>query len=206
MEDRIFISKSKNRIISALAIGLIMIGFGAVFYKIQESIKILHKNTILIKDLQQESSMLDMQILEKKALLKQIDSINNSSIIVNKRDLINDQLSLNKSLENASNSDTLKITQSSVIYIQVNSKKLLADVKAQNFIGLISSPQFKVYGYDLEENRADNTIRYFNENDKDLALQLKGIIDKKTSFKLQLKQIKGYENRVKKGQLEIWLK
>lgn len=73
-------------------------------------------------------------------------------------------------------------------------------------INLINSEDFRALGYDLEEGRADNSIRYFHEEDKPKAEKLKTVLDNETRFRLTLKQVKGFENKVKVGQLEIWIK
>ena len=53
---------------------------------------------------------------------------------------------------------------------------------------------------------ADNSIRYFHDEDKPRAEKLKTLLDDKTRYQLTLKQVKGFENKVKVGQLEFWLK
>ena len=204
MEDKIFISGTKNRVISAIAICLMLIGFIYVLYKVKVSFNTIYANERTIKMQKIEADSLDKIIASKKALLDDIAKIN-SSKQANSKELIQDKLIGDKSLENAATNLNVK-SKKAMIYIQANSKALLEEAKKINLMDVINSNDFQALGYDLEEGRADNSIRYFHEEDKPKAEKLKSLLDDKTRYRLTLKQVKGFQNKVKVGQLEIWIK
>jgi hypothetical protein len=204
METVNYQSASKKRLISVFAILLMLIGFVYVLYKVKESIETINTNEQTIKNQKIEADSLDKVIAIKKALLDEIAKIN-SSKQANSKELIQDKLIADKSLENAALSSNESSTKLKV-YIQLNSQSLLEEVKSINLIEIISSKDFHALGYDLEEGRADNSIRYFHQEDKLNAEKLKTLLDDKTRYRLMLKQIKGFEKKVKVGQLEIWIK
>lgn len=202
MEINNYQSASKKRLLSIFSIFIMLIGFVYMLYKVKDSFDTINANKQTIKAQKIEADSLDKVIISKKALLDEIAKIN-SSKLNNSQELIQDKLITDKSLENAAMN--LNGTKSKV-YIQVNSPVLLNEAKNINLISLINSDDFQALGYDLEEGRADNSIRYFHEEDKPKAEKLKTVLDNKTRFRLKLKQVKGFENKVKVGQLEIWLK
>lgn len=204
MEDKIFISGTKNRVISAIAICLMLIGFIYVLYKVKVSFDTINANERTIKMQKIEADSLDKIIASKKALLDDIAKIN-SSKQANSKELIQDKLIGDKSLENAATNLNVK-SKKTMVYIQANSKALLEEAKKINLMNVINSNDFQALGYDLEEGRADNSIRYFHEEDKFKAEKLKNLLDDKTRYRLTLKQVKGFQNKVKVGQLEIWIK
>ena len=204
MEDKIFISGTKNRVISAIAICLMLIGFIYVLYKVKVSFNTIYANERTIKMQKIEADSLDKIIASKKALLDDIAKIN-SSKQANSKELIQDKLIGDRSLENAATNLNVK-SKKAMIYIQANSKALLEEAKKINLMDVINSNDFQALGYDLEEGRADNSIRYFHEEDKPKAEKLKSLLDDKTRYRLTLKQVKGFQNKVKVGQLEIWIK
>lgn len=95
----------------------------------------------------------------------------------------------------------------SVIYVQVGSNATKLDLKSKDFISKLNANGFNVINaYDLEEGKADNSIRYFNKGDKDLTDNLKKAIEKEfPSIILEPKFIP-LKTKVPEGQIEIWVK
>lgn len=92
-----------------------------------------------------------------------------------------------------------------LIYVQVGSDNTKSILSNKNFINTLNSKgYFVVDTYDVVKNGVDNSIRYFNNEDKELANQLKLEIRKEFSIDLKLKFVKGF--KVNKGQIEIWIK
>lgn len=92
-----------------------------------------------------------------------------------------------------------------LIYVQVGSDNTKSILSNKNFINTLNSKgYFVVDTYDVVKNGVDNSIRYFNNEDKELANQLKFEIRKEFSIDLKLKFVKGF--KVNKGQIEIWIK
>jgi len=96
--------------------------------------------------------------------------------------------------------------ENSVIYIQVGSNETKLNLQKINFISTLNSKGYNaINAYDLVEKGADNSIRYFNEQDKILADNLKADIQKDNpNIVLITKYIKLY--KVPIGQIEIWIK
>ncbi|WP_028525975.1 hypothetical protein [Runella limosa] len=197
-------TESQKRLWSVFAILLMLVGFVYVLYKVKDSFEIINANKITIEKQKNAADSLDKIIANKKKTLDDIAKIN-SSKQSNSKELIQDKLIADKSLENAAINLNEKNSKSKV-YIQVNSKLLLDEAKSLKLIEIINSNDFQASGYDLEEGRADNSIRYFHEEDKPKAEMLRNLLNDKTPYRLVLKQVKGFENKVKVGQLEIWIK
>jgi hypothetical protein len=157
----------------------------------------------------------ELNIKEKLIIAERIKLENeklNSELIRNK---ITDTIALRKSikisdsLNTASNIKISKINNSvSPIYVQVGSEEKRQELIEKNFNLRISKFGYNIIDeYDLEKNRADNTVRYFNLEDKILADKLCN--DIKTEFKtinLKAMYINFSNIKVQSGQLEVWIK
>lgn len=204
METAKYQLASKTRLLSIFSILLMLIGFVYVVLKVKDSFKTIELNNKTIQTQKITADSLDGVIESKKKILDEIALIN-SSKQANKQEQIQDKLITEKSLENAAIS--LKTNDKKAkVYIQVNTKALLEEVKSIKLIETITSDDFQALGYDLEEGRADNSIRYFHEEDKTKAEKLKALLENKTRYRLLLKPVRGFEKKVKVGQLEIWIK
>lgn len=117
--------------------------------------------------------------------------------------------SISKQTEKQIKSDRQKIVAESgiknVIYIQVGSNETKSNLIDQNFIAILNSKEIYnvINAYDVEKG-ADNSIRYFNEEDKNLAEQLKKDIQQAFSINLNVLFVRGY--KVREGQIEVWIK
>ena len=95
----------------------------------------------------------------------------------------------------------------SVVYVQVGSNATKVDLKNKDFISKLNANGFNVINaYDLEEGKADNSIRYFNKGDENLADNLKKAIEKEfPEIVLEPKFVR-LKTKVPNGQIEIWVK
>ncbi|MDL2142495.1 hypothetical protein QQY79_08180 [Flavobacterium tructae] len=95
----------------------------------------------------------------------------------------------------------------SVVYVQVGSNATKLDLKNKDFISKLNANGFNVINaYDLEEGKADNSIRYFNKGDENLADNLKKAIEKEfPEIVLESKFVR-LKTKVPNGQIEIWVK
>ncbi|WP_017496823.1 hypothetical protein [Flavobacterium sp. WG21] len=95
----------------------------------------------------------------------------------------------------------------SVVYVQVGSNATKLDLKNKDFISKLNANGFNVINaYDLEEGKADNSIRYFNKGDENLADNLKKAIEKEfPEIVLEPKFVR-LKTKVPNGQIEIWVK
>lgn len=95
----------------------------------------------------------------------------------------------------------------SVVYVQVGSNATKLDLKNKDFISKLNANGFNVINaYDLEEGKADNSIRYFNKGDENLAGNLKKAIEKEfPEIVLEPKFVR-LKSKVPNGQIEIWVK
>ncbi|WP_374172952.1 hypothetical protein [Flavobacterium tructae] len=95
----------------------------------------------------------------------------------------------------------------SVVYVQVGSNATKLDLKNKNFISKLNANGFNVINaYDLEEGKADNSIRYFNEGDENLADNLKKAIEKEFPEIVLEPKLVRLKTKVPNGQIEIWVK
>ncbi len=111
-------------------------------------------------------------------------------------------------LKSKANVEISKIVQSkSPIYIQVGSEATRVNLSKSNFIPKLKTLNYNVIDeYDLELNRADNSVRFFNKEDEQIAQQLCVDIKKQFSIELKIKYVKLPNIIVPKGQLEVWIK
>ena len=112
-------------------------------------------------------------------------------------------------MKSEANVEISKISNSkSPIYIQIGSEKTKTRLTNLNFVAKIAAMNYNIVDeYDLESNRADNTVRYFNNSDKESAEKLCIDIQKQFSdINLKPIYIKLPKIKVPEGQLEIWIK
>ena len=132
-------------------------------------------------------------------LIKKFSDSSNNKMITESVNMIKSQ----------ANVEISRVTQSnSPIYIQVGSEITKNKLSSLDFISRISSLNYNVVDeYDLELNRADNTIRYFNMNDRKIATELSEDISKEfPEIILATKYVKFSTVKIPEGQLEIWIK
>ena len=95
----------------------------------------------------------------------------------------------------------------SVVYVQVGSNATKLDLKNKDFISKLNANGFNVINaYDLEEGKADNSIRYFNKGDENLADNLKKAIEKEFPEIVLEPKFVWLKTKVPNGQIEIWVK
>lgn len=96
------------------------------------------------------------------------------------------------------------------VYIQVGSESTKLKLEKINFIGKLSEQKYNVINaYDIELNRADNTVRYFNKEDEVYTKNLVNKINdlfKNENIILKPKYVKLTKVKVPKEQVEIWIK
>jgi hypothetical protein len=142
----------------------------------------------------------ELQKREKE--LKQISSLVSSENKV-KADSITKQT--NEQIKTDREQIVVKSGIKNVIYIQVSSDEVKSNLINKNFISILNSNGYSVINaYDIVEKGADNSIRYFNESDKDLAEQLQSDVQKQFSISLKVYIVRGL--KVNKGQIEVWIK
>ncbi|MEP6930217.1 MAG: hypothetical protein ABI850_09400 [Flavobacterium sp.] len=95
----------------------------------------------------------------------------------------------------------------SVVYVQVGSNATKLDLKNKDFISKLNANGYNVINaYDLELGKADNSIRYFNKEDKKLSETLKKVIEKEFPTIILESKFVQLKTRVPIGQIEIWIK
>jgi hypothetical protein len=148
-----------------------------------------------------------LQIKENELLIRENELKQISSYVpsVNKRKVDSIAIQTNEQIKIDRQQIIVESGIKNVIYIQVSNQDIKSNLINKNFISILYSNGYNVINaYDIVEKGADNSIRYFNDSDKDLAEQLQMDIQKKFSISLKLKFVRGL--KVNKGQIEVWIK
>jgi hypothetical protein len=155
------------------------------------------------KKLEEEQLTLKVQQAKLDAQRIELEKLKSLSCDSTKATLITEQT--NEQIKNEINKIKIENEITSIIYIQVGSSQTKSNLIGQNFISSLNSKGYNVINaYDVVEKGVDNSIRFFNMDDKGLAEQLKSDIQKDFSISLELKFVERY--KVGKGQIEIWIK
>lgn len=172
------------------------ISFIAMVYYFQQQTEKLASKGIELENKEIELNIKEVQLEVRN---KQIVKLENLVPLDNKTQLD----SISKQADKSINTQIKKISK---IYIQVGTSETKSKLVNINFISKLNSKGYNVIdAYDSEdENNTDNTIRYFNEDDKKLAEELRADITNEFSITLKPILIKSF--KVNKGQLEIWIK
>jgi hypothetical protein len=207
-------------------LGLLLVFAGYLFF----SMRMIDMNTTLSNKLDTIHSLDSL----KKAIVKSIDSCKASLDTMNKyyymlfdsvnhngnfqsADLKKEADKINNSLQIAKNEVIKKynpvVQQKTVgnikgtIYIQVNSKEAVQNLKKSKFIESLNKYGYKAYGYEVVGSRANNQLKYFHDEDNVLANQL--ISDLKIiglDLKLNVDMVPGFDKKVPFHQMELWIK
>ncbi|CAM1366452.1 hypothetical protein TSEDIMI_30109 [Tenacibaculum sediminilitoris] len=189
-------------IISAIGLLCIMIGYAYMMYKlntITEEVELKQQN---LKEITRELTITEKKLVLKKELINELDSqikkSNDTTLILRTSNQIITNNNLEKSIE--------ANKQNTTIYIQVNTKKVQATLEKVDLVGFLNAKGYTTYGYDFVSGRANNTLRYFHEEDVKIAKSVQKIL--KTDFNITLKLvfIKKYGDKAPKKQLELWIK
>lgn len=198
--------KNKNRSDLLIFCGFIFlaISFFALVFYFQYQNNLLNEKSIelskreekiKIQEIENSNSVNENEELKKMipiSFQNRVDSISKETIALNKKEI--------------SSIVTDNRFENSVIYIQVSSKETKLRLQNLNFISKLNEKGYNIINaFDIEENGVDNSIRYFNEEDRSLAEKLKkDINDKFQNIILTTRFTKGF--KVPVGQIEIWVK
>lgn len=189
--------KSKSEKLIFWGFILLAISFFGLVYYFQYQSKLLS----------QREELVAIQEIQNKNL-----SIQNSQIaelvpenLQNKVDSLRDQT--NQTLkENIEKVATSKGFENSIIYIQVGSNETKLDLQKRKFDSTLNTKGYNVINdYEVMGKGVDNTIRYFNGEDKNEAENLRNDILKYfPDIVLTIKPLSGMKAPI--GQLELWIK
>lgn len=187
-------TKRKSEIIIFWGFVILAISFFAMVFYFQLQSNKLNSKTI---ELNNKKTELDKKEAELEARYIQISELEKSNPNKEKVELIAKQT--NEKI-------ILEYKKLSKIFIQVGSETTKSKLVNMKFVSLLNSDSYNIINeFDIEnENNTDNTIRFFNEDDKNLAIELSQDISKRFSINLKPIYIKSYN--VNKGQLELWIK
>ncbi len=206
-------AKRTETIISTSVI-LMLIGFIYMFYLLNN----VHET---VQEKKQELSELNAEIIKNKdslhyidqrlqlkqvlldSILKQIKESDDTVLQEKvKRDLEADQ-TLNYSLKTS----ILRTTApGKIVYMQVKDQQTKEYLEEIDLLDTLTKNEYRAFGYDLQPEGADNTVRFFHPEDSSNAQLLKKKIEKATGIEVKEQYIKGFENKVPSQQLEVWLK
>lgn len=184
--------KNYSTIISYL---FLVIGYGSMLWYFNDKTNELKDRELELT--QKEIKLKSANKTETVLMNKICDSVNKKQIT----EEIN-------TLKSESNVEISKVTHTkSPIYIQIGSESTKANLSRIDFVSKLKNLNHNVIDeYDLELNRADNTVRYFNKEDEQIAKKLCEDISKQFSISLEIKYVKLPNITVPNGQLEIWVK
>lgn len=197
-------TKSKSEKLIFLGFIFLAASFFGLVYYFQSQNSLLTKKSI---ELSKREEQLKIQKIENENIVKEKNQV--IELVPKNLKNIVDSISseTNKNIKN----DVKKIAsnegfENSVIYIQVGQNQTKLNLQNKNFISKLNSKGYNVINfYDIKKVGTDNTVRYFNEEDKSLAEKLMfDIMNEFPGIKLKLKYLKS--NIVPVGQLEVWIK
>ena len=189
--------KSKSEKLIFWGFILLAISFFGLVYYFQYQSNLLSKREELVAIQEIQNKNLS---IEKDQLVKLVPS-NLQSKVDSLRQQTNQTLK-----ENIETVASSKGFENSIIYIQVGSNETKLDLQKRNFDAILNSKGYNVINdYELMGSGVDNTIRYFNGQDKNVAENLRNDILKCfPDIVLTLKPLSGMKAPI--GQLEIWIK
>ncbi len=205
-------TKKTGTIISTGVI-LILVGFVYMFYvlnslnsTVNEKKKQLSVLNTQIKTNKDSLTYIDQKLKLKQVLLdsilKQIEESNDVGL----QEKVKRDLQIDQTLNNSLKTKTLFADSSEVVYMQVNDQETKDFLEKIDLLDTLNSNQYRAFGYDMQPERADNTVRYFHLEDSIKAKKLKKKIEIATGIQVQEQYVRGFEEKVPDKQLEVWLK
>ncbi|TPN82382.1 hypothetical protein [Aquimarina algicola] len=205
--------KNKTETIISTGVIFILIGFGYVLYllnslsqDVQEKKQELVDLNILISKNQDSLSFIDQRLRLKQTVLDSIVKEINKSNDIALREKVQQGLQIEQTLHNSLKTKVMGANVGQVVYMQVGDKETKEYLENIYLLDTLHQNEYKAFGYDLQPERTDNTVRYFHLEDSLKAQSLKNRIEKATGIPVQEQYIQGFEKEVPNQQLEVWLK
>lgn len=205
-------SKNTMRLLPVLGILLILAGYIYFSFEIVRATRDLkdlnHQKNALKEEIKVlESAKENLTAISRKEALARNDSgtiRRIEEVNIAARSEIN---RINKDLIGKINEQGKTTISPVTIFIQVNDRFTLERMKMLDLTGRLEKLHYKAYGYDLQEGAADNTIRYFNPGDRELAFDLsRKLREMDPELALEPVFVKWNRSRVPQGQVELWIR
>ncbi len=205
-------AKRTETIISTSVI-LILVGFLYTFYLLsnlndtvnEKKQELRALNTKIIKN-KDSLHFIDQKLQLKQVLLdsilKQIKESDNPTL----QEKVKRDLELDQMLNNSLKTQALITDSLDIVYMQVNDMQTKEYLEKIDLLDTLNKNKYRAFGYELQEEIGDNTVRYFHPEDSVNAQKLKQKIEIATGIKVQKEYVKGFEETVPDKQLEVWLK
>lgn len=201
-------SKVVFSILPVLGILLLLIGYWFLISSVFNVSKELGE-----LELKKDTLELEIEKLEKEKVIKENYYENLTEEIKKKGDpgLIEktNELNLDMTTElNAVNSQlSLDLDDGvKIVYIHVNNQSVKEKMRQASLIEKLKEQNYQVFGYDVQEGRANNQIRYFHQEDIAFVKRLDSLlVSIDGNLKLSVKFIDKFQSRVPRGQVELWI-
>ncbi len=202
------IGKSKFFLLPALSILMLLAGYWYLTVSIVKSKSELEQLGTKKEKLNSEIALLTVKLDSFTALWLDAAKKSNDTLTVEKIVEFNADTRTEMNIINSQFLDIHDNEPVKKVYIQVNNMETAQKMEKIDLINRLEDNGYRVLGgYDIEEGRANNQLRYFHKEDLELVNQLnEQLLQIDSSLRLDARFVRKYESKAPKGQVELWIK